>query len=166
MLREDASVKYSRIKGWRKDYPVAALCRVPKVSESGHYAWVTRPPSPRNRENARLGQEIKASHQRTRGAYGPSRLQRGLADYGIFVGIGRIRRIRRKLGLRRKQKRKFKATANPKHALPLACWHGILLFQRLTGLGWVTPPASQRLKGGYTRQGLKTCLAASWLVTR
>lgn len=113
-------MKYGRIKEWRKDYPVAALCRVLKVSESGYYAWVTRPPSPRNRENARLEQEIKASHQRTRETYGPSRLQRDLADYGIFVGIDRIKRIRRKLGLRCKQKRKFKATTNSKHTLPVA----------------------------------------------
>lgn len=96
------------------------MCRVLKVLESGYYAWVTRPPSPRNLENARLGQEIKASHQRTRETYGPSRLQRDLAGYGIFVGIGRIKRIRRKLGLRCKQKRKFKATTNPKHTLPVA----------------------------------------------
>ena len=113
-------MKYGRIKEWRKDYPVAALCRVLKVSESGYYAWVTRPPSSRNRENARLEQEIKASHQRTRETYGPSRLQRDLADYGIFVGIDRIKRIRRKLGLRCKQKRKFKATTNSKHTLPVA----------------------------------------------
>ena len=113
-------MKYGRIKEWRKDYPVTALCRVLKVSESGYYAWVTRPPSPRNRENARLEQDIKASHQRTRETYGPSRLQRDLADYGIFVGIDRIKRIRRKLGLRCKQKRKFKATTNSKHTLPVA----------------------------------------------
>jgi len=113
-------VKYGSIKDWRKKYPVAALCRVLKVSESGYYAWATRLPSPRNRENARLEQEIQAAHQRTRGTYGPSRLQRDLADYGIFVGIGRIKRIRRKLGLRCKQKRKFKATTNSKHTLPVA----------------------------------------------
>jgi putative transposase len=113
-------VKYRRIKKWRKGYPVSALCRVFGVSESGYYAWVSRPPSPRNRENARLEQEIQASHQRTRGTYGPSRLQRDLADYGIFVGIDRIKRIRRKLGLRCKQKRKFKATTNSKHTLPVA----------------------------------------------
>lgn len=89
-------------------------------AESGYYAWLGRPPSPRNRENARLEQEIQASHQRTRGVYGPGRLQRDLADYGIFVGIGRIKRIRRKLGLRCKQKRKFKATTNPNHTLPIA----------------------------------------------
>jgi putative transposase len=113
-------VKVGRIKEWRKDYPVAALCRVLKVSENGYYAWLVRPPSPRNHENARLKQEIQAAHQRTRGPYSSSRLQRDLADYGIFVCIDRIKRIRRKLDLQCKQKRKFKATTNSKHTLPVA----------------------------------------------
>ena len=51
---------------------------------------------------------------------GDLRLQRDLADYAVFAGIDRIRRIRRKLGLRCKQKRKFKATTNSKHTLPIA----------------------------------------------
>ena len=37
-----------------------------------------------------------------------------------MVGICRIKRIRRKLGIRCKQKRKFKATTNSKHTLPVA----------------------------------------------
>ncbi len=36
------------------------------------------------------------------------------------MGIHRIRRIRKKLGLRCKQKRKFKATTDSNHALPVA----------------------------------------------
>ena len=39
---------------------------------------------------------------------------------GIRVGICRIKRIKRKLGLRCKQKRKFKATTDSKHKLPVA----------------------------------------------
>lgn len=113
-------MKYGRIKEWRKNYPVTALCRMLGVSESGYYAWVIRPPSARTLENTCLELEIRAAHQRTRGTYGPSRLQRDMADYGIFAGIDRIKRIRRKLGLRCQQKRKFKATTNSKHALPIA----------------------------------------------
>ncbi|MBN2185955.1 MAG: hypothetical protein JW732_00665 [Dehalococcoidia bacterium] len=48
------------------------------------------------------------------------RLQRELAGGGIRVGICRIKRIKRKLGLRCKQKRKFKATTDSKHKLPVA----------------------------------------------
>jgi transposase InsO family protein len=43
-----------------------------------------------------------------------------LAEHGIHAGICRIRRIRKKLGIRCKQKRKFKATTDSKHRLPVA----------------------------------------------
>lgn len=48
------------------------------------------------------------------------RLQADLADNGIHVGIHRIRRIRDKLGLRCRQKHKFKATTDSKHSFPVA----------------------------------------------
>jgi len=68
----------------------------------------------------RLEVAIKAAHRRTRQTYGVERLQRELAEDGIRVGICRIKRIKRKLGLRCKQKRKFKATTDSKHKLPVA----------------------------------------------
>ena len=46
-------------------------------------------------------------------------LQSDLADHGIRVGVDRIKRIRKKLGLRCKQKRKFKVTTDSKHNLPI-----------------------------------------------
>ena len=64
--------------------------------------------------------EIKAAHKRTRQTYGAERLQHDLAEHGIQVGICRIKRIRKKLGIRCKQKRKFKATTDSKHNLPVA----------------------------------------------
>ena len=96
------------------------MCRVLDVSESGYHAWRKRPPSVHTQQNARLEVEIKAAHQRTRETYGPERLQAFLADNGIQVGIHRIKRMRKKLGLRCKQKRKFKATTDSNHALPVA----------------------------------------------
>lgn len=99
---------------------MAAMCRVLGVSESGYHAWRKRPLSPRAQENRRLEIEIKAAHERTRQTYGPERLQSDLSDNGIQVGMHRIKRIRRKLGLRCKQKRKFKATTDSNHKLPVA----------------------------------------------
>jgi len=113
-------VKYARIDELRQQHPVAAMCRVLEVSESGYHAWRQRPPSARTQENLRLETEIKAAHQRTRETYGPQRLQSDLADHGIPASVYRIKRIRRRLGLRCKQKRKFKATTNSSHTLPLA----------------------------------------------
>jgi putative transposase len=47
-------------------------------------------------------------------------LQADLRDHGVRVGLHRIRRIRSKLGLRCKQKRKFRNTTDSKHDLPVA----------------------------------------------
>jgi putative transposase len=108
------------IRELRLAYCVSLLCRVLEVTTSGYYAWIKRPLSFRQREEMRLELEIRAAHNRTRQTYGSERLQRDLADNGILVGIHRIKRIRKKLGLRCRQKRRFKATTNSRHSLPVA----------------------------------------------
>ena len=108
------------MKELRLKYPLPLMRRIMSVSASGYYAWLDRPLSKRAREEMRLEVEIKAAHKRTRQTYGPERLQHDLAEHGIRVGICRIKRIRRKLGLRCKQKRKFKVTTDSRHTLPVA----------------------------------------------
>ena len=103
----------------RLHYPVPFVKRVLSVSASGYYSWQDRPLSKRNREEMRLELEIKVAHTRTRQTYGPERLQHDLAEHGIKVGICRIKRIRKKLGLHCKQKRKFKVTTDSRHGLPV-----------------------------------------------
>jgi putative transposase len=104
----------------RLHYPIPLISRILRVSTSGFYAWRDRPLSNWAQEEARLEIEIRAAHKRTRQTYGAERLQQDLAEHGIQVGVCRIRRIRRKLGIRCKQKRKFKATTDSKHKLPVA----------------------------------------------
>ena len=108
------------MKKLRLDYPLALVRRVLSVSASGYYAWVDRPLSKWAQEEARLELEIKAAHKRTRQVYGAEKLQYDLAEHGIRVGVCRIKRIRRKLGIRCKQKMKFKATTDSRHTLPIA----------------------------------------------
>lgn len=64
--------------------------------------------------------EILAAHKRTRGTFGAERLQHDLADHGVKAGVCRIRRIRKKLGIKCRQKRKFKATTDSNHKFPVA----------------------------------------------
>lgn len=104
----------------RLHYTIPFMCRMLNVSPSGYYAWFSRVPSRRAQEEARLELEIKASHTRTRETCGPERLQHDLKEHGVKAGICRIRRIRKTLGIRCKQIKKFKATTNSKHALPVA----------------------------------------------
>ncbi len=77
-------------------------------------------PSDRKQSDERLKLEIKVAHIRTRETYGTRRLQTELAENGIIVGRDRLARLRKELRLRCKQKRKFRATTNSNHNLPVA----------------------------------------------
>ncbi len=88
------------MKGMRFRYCIAGICEILKVSRSGYYQWLHRELSKRVQEEGRLEVEIKAAHQRTRETCGPERLQHELKEHGVKVGICRIRRIRKKLGIR------------------------------------------------------------------
>lgn len=108
------------MKEMRPHYPVPLMGRVFDVSISGYYAWIKRPPSKRTQEEARLEVEIKAAHKRTRQTCGPERLQHDLAEHGVQVGVCRIKRIRKKLGIRCKQTKKYTVTTDSRHTLPVA----------------------------------------------
>jgi len=108
------------MKEMRLRYSIPQMCGVLGVSASGYYRWLNRKPSKRAQEEGRLEAEINAAHQRTRETFGPERLQRDLAEHGVKAGVCRIRRIRKKLGIRCIQKKKFKATTDSKHTLPVA----------------------------------------------
>ncbi len=127
------------IDDMRLTYSVPFLCRIFDVSVSGYYARRSRPLSQRAQEEHRLEAEIRAAHKRTRETHGPERLQKDLAEHGVNAGVCRIRRIRKKLGIRCKQKKKFKATTNSRHNLPV---RDNLLEQRFDAAApnqvWVT----------------------------
>ena len=65
-------MRSARIEELRQHHPVARMCRILEVSESGYHVWRRHPPSARKQENLRLETEIKAAHQRTRETYGLS----------------------------------------------------------------------------------------------
>ena len=92
------------MKQMRFKYCIAAMSQILKVSKSGYYQWLNWKPSKRVLEEGRLEIEIKAAHKRTRETCGPERLQHELREQGVEVGICRIRRIRKKLGIRCKQR--------------------------------------------------------------
>jgi len=117
---QSSGARYAMMRELRLIYSIPLLGRVLRVSTSGYYAWADRPLSQHAREELRLELEIRAADQRTRQTYGPERLQHDLAEHGIRVGVCRIKRIRKKLGLRCKQKRKFKVTTDSGHKLPVA----------------------------------------------
>jgi transposase InsO family protein len=108
------------MKEMRLIYAIPKMARFFKVSARGYYKWLKSSPSKRIKEEARLEIEIMAAHIRTRKTCGPERLQKDLMTHGIKAGILKIRKIRKKLGIRCKQVKKFKATTDSNHTLPVA----------------------------------------------
>lgn len=100
-------------------YPVTLMARVLEVSRSGFYAWLTRAPSSRSVSDEKMKPLIRIAHTAGRGTYGPRRIQTELQATGTFLGRDRIARLRREMGLKCIQKRKFKATTNSTHSLPV-----------------------------------------------
>ena len=74
----------------------------------------------RAQEDERLKVAITAAHRKTRETYGVRRLHRELQEEGWNVGRGRVARLRKEMGLRCRQRRKFKATTDSNHGLPTA----------------------------------------------
>lgn len=107
------------MKAMRSDYPVKLMAKVLKVSRSGFYAWLSRKPSERKLSDERLKPLIRELHERYRESYGSLRLQSELADRGVCIGRDRITRLRKEMGLTCKQKKKFRATTNSAHNLPV-----------------------------------------------
>ena len=107
------------MKKQRSNYPVKMMARVLNVSRSGFYAWLKRPSSAREISDRGLKILILKAHNEGRGTYGTRRLQATLASWGFPVGRDHIGRLRKELGLQCKQRRKFKATTNSRHDLPV-----------------------------------------------
>lgn len=96
------------------------MCRLFNVSRSGYLSSLRRPPSLRDNQDFQLLLAIKAAHNKGRGVFGPAKIQAELADQGIYVGLNRIKRLRGIHGIRCIHKRKFKATTQSNHRLPVA----------------------------------------------
>jgi len=108
------------IRDHREEFRVWVMCRVLLVSRSGYYAWLVRPESERSRSNRFLVSQIRMAHQRSRKSYGSPRITDELNDSGIACGRHRVARLMRPHGIRAKTVKKYKATTNSKHPLPVA----------------------------------------------
>jgi putative transposase len=102
------------------DFPVSVMCEILCVSRTGYYAWLRRPESQRKSEDEALSKLIKEIHKESNGEYGSPKVHQELRRRGTRCGRKRVARLMRKDGLKAKTVRKFKATTNSKHSLPVA----------------------------------------------
>jgi transposase InsO family protein len=113
-------VKFAFIRAEKAQFPVGVLCRVLGVTRSGFYAWLHRAPSRRAVDDRALAVEVREVHARSKRRYGSPRVFKELRARGRSVSRKRIERLMREQRLRSKRARRFKATTDSAHALPIA----------------------------------------------
>lgn len=118
-------MKYAWIESNRRRWPVSLSCEVLRVSPSGYHEHKRRAklgqPSPRRIiSNDALLVHIRAIHAQSKGEYGWPRVHRELSVRGIRVGKERVRKLMQLHGIKARGKRKYKASTDSKHKLPVA----------------------------------------------
>ncbi len=114
-------MKYAFILAELMAYPLSVVCWVLGVTQSGLHAWRKRAPSKRAQERDSLSAAIRRVYDAHRGRYGAPRIYRVLREQDGYTGsLNRIQTLMRALKLRAKAGRKYKATTDSGHSLPVA----------------------------------------------
>lgn len=113
-------MKYAFIQEHEQEFRIVAMCRVLGVSTSGYYDWRKRSPSQQARRRAVLDELIRDAFFLEKCRAGSPRVYRRLKADGILISEKFVERRMKTMGLRAKAKRKFKATTNSNHKLPVA----------------------------------------------
>lgn len=111
---------YGFINMYRSMFRVARMCQVLGVKRNGYYAWLARGLSLHAMRDMVLLEQIKKSHKLSKGNYGSPNILNDLQDWNFHTSRKRIARLMREAGLRSKTVKKFKATTQSKHSLPVA----------------------------------------------
>ena len=116
-------MKYAFIQRYRQSWPVSVMCEVLGVSPGGYHQHFTR--RAQRTERTRLSDDallvhIKAIHAESKSSYGWPRVWKELLSRGIRVGKDRVRKLMQQHGIKARAKRRFKATTDSRHNLPVA----------------------------------------------
>lgn len=113
-------MRYALIKEESKHYSIRLMCRLLSVSVSGYYSWQNRKPSSRDEQNKYLAEKIKTIFDEEKSRPGAPRIAKRLNNEGERVSQKRVAKIMKENGWRAKAARKYKATTNSNHQLPVA----------------------------------------------
>ena len=113
-------MKFQFIERYKQTHKVQTLCQMFGVTASGYYQWKSRGKSNREKENDFLLEKIKDTYEKNRCVYGSPRITQALNRQSISCSQPRVARLMRANGIVAKTQRKFKATTNSNHKLPIA----------------------------------------------
>ena len=117
-------MKYAFIRQNRQ-WPVSLMCELMNVSVSGYYAHCQRTHNSDKSKRTSVSNDVllahvKIIHAEVTQEYGWPRMHKELLVRGIRVGKDRVQKLMQQHGIRARHKRKWIATTDSKHALPIA----------------------------------------------
>jgi putative transposase len=113
-------VKYAWIKEHVQEFPVAVMCSVLKVSDSGYYGNLVRSPSASARRRRNIAQTAAKFYFESERIYGYRKVYEDLRHANIDCCGETVRRIMRQIGLFSRVKRKFVRTTDSNHNMAVA----------------------------------------------
>lgn len=113
-------MKYAWIDGQRDSYALEALCEGLNVSTSGFAAWKRGGRVRRWLTDAQMLVLIRAIFAESDDSYGSPRIYEEIKARGLPASRERVARLMKKNDIRAKRKRRYKATTDSKHNLPVA----------------------------------------------
>lgn len=114
--------KFEFIYEHRSYFRIAKMCQALQVSRSGYYAFIKRPVSIQRKRRKELLVAIKDVFYKNHRIYGAPRVAAALPE-GQKASVNTVARVMRENGLRSKTTKKYKATTDSKHSLPVADNH-------------------------------------------
>jgi transposase InsO family protein len=105
-----------------KGYPVTVLCKVMRVSRTGYYQYlkrINRGPESDPAETV-LETRIQAILKAHRSKYGVRRIIKELNNQGYQIGIYKVRRLMKELGLKVKSPRRYKVITDSRYSFSVA----------------------------------------------
>jgi len=110
------------MKQHQTEFSIVRMCKVFEVSSGGYYDWKRREnnPSPRKQQRAALDAKVLYLFQKSKGRSGSPNLVEDLQDLGMRHSKNTVANSMKRQNLRAKAAKKFKATTNSKHNLPVA----------------------------------------------
>ncbi|MDN6617999.1 MAG: IS3 family transposase, partial [Enterococcus sp.] len=108
----DDSFLYDLIDEENQEYPVRTLTDVLEVSKSTYYASKYRRPSQRSQENEQLKQEILQIYEKSKHRYGAPKITYKLTQDGWKVGLKRVQKLMRELGIHSIIRKKYRPATN------------------------------------------------------
>jgi putative transposase len=113
-------VRFAFIQAEKASFPIAAMCRLLEVTRQGYYAYVSRPPCQRVRDDVELCALAREIFDESRATYGSPRVHRELQTRGHHVGKRRVERVLRGMGLTPPRRRRHCRTTTREPAHPVA----------------------------------------------